>query len=162
MDLHLRPLKEEDALISYQWRNNPEIWKHTGTKPDRYITPDIEHEWIVRVLNNKKEKRLAICISDTNTYIGNVYLTDITSTDAEFHIFIGDTKYWNLGLGISATLLTIDYGFNKLKLNLIYLYVNKNHLKAISVYKKAGFIISKESNKDNMVKMLINTNKLYI
>ena len=35
----IRPLEVSDALTSYKWRNDPEIWKYTGSRPDMEITP---------------------------------------------------------------------------------------------------------------------------
>jgi len=66
MDIFLRPLKVEDALTSYKWRNNPALWELTGSKPNRLITTEIETEWINKVLRRKDEIRFAICIDKTN------------------------------------------------------------------------------------------------
>ena len=60
MKITIRPLCIEDALTSYKWRNNPNIWKYTGNKPDKVITPEIETEWIKKVLKNENERRFAI------------------------------------------------------------------------------------------------------
>jgi hypothetical protein len=44
-DMYIRPLQESDALISFTWRNNLEIWKYTASKPNKYITSEIELKW---------------------------------------------------------------------------------------------------------------------
>jgi len=41
MKVIIRPLQETDAFISNKWRNNPDIWKYTGNKPDKEITLEI-------------------------------------------------------------------------------------------------------------------------
>ena len=74
-------------------------------------------------------------------YVGNVQLTDITKEKAQFHIFIGVSKYHGLGIGTKATKLLLDYGFNILSLNEIYLAVSKLNVPAIKSYKKSGFEI---------------------
>lgn len=151
-DIYIRPLEEKDAYISVLWRNNPEIWKYTLSKPDREITIDIELCWIKTVLKRTNEKRFAICISSNNQYIGNVQLTNITDTDAKFHIFIGESEFWNQGIGTKATALMIEYGIHMLGLSSIYLRVNKNNQPAVKSYLKNGFeIIQIEEDK---VKML--------
>jgi len=141
MKVTIRFLEETDALLSYKWRNNPEIWQYTGNKPDKEINLEIEKEWIENVLQRQSEKRFAICIGDKLEYVGNVQLTDITKEKAQFHIFIGERKYHGLGIGTKATKLLLDYGFNILSLNEIYLAVSKLNVPAIKSYKKSGFEI---------------------
>lgn len=153
MKIYLRDLVEKDALTSYKWRNNPNIWKFTGRKPDKVITPEIELEWIKEVLQRPHEKRYAICINGTDEYIGNVQLTNIDKGEAEFHIFIGEEKYWGKGIGTQATLELIKIAFNQLKLKKIYLFVNKKNIPAIKAYLNCGFII--ESCTADQIKMEI-------
>ena len=153
MNIYLRPLKVEDALTSYKWRNDTTIWKLTGRKPDRLITPEIETEWIKQALSRNDEVRFAICITDTDEYIGNVQLTNIKDNKAEFHIFIGEKKYWGFGIGTKATSEMIKIGFQKLSLNEIYLFVNKKNVAAIKSYLNCGFLI--DNCIDDQIKMSI-------
>lgn len=139
MDIYIRPLVREDALISYSWRNNPEIWELTGSKPDIVVTPEIELKWIDNVIKRNDQKRFAICIAETNEYIGNVQLTNIKNKKAEFHIFIGETSFWGKGIGKLATKLMTEYGFTILCLSEIYLWVNELNAKAIRIYQRQGF-----------------------
>ena len=88
----IRPLTIQDALVSYRWRNDPEVWKFTGSRPDRYITQEIEIEWAKKVLQDKSSHRFAICVQEEQAvhYVGNIQLTDITAQEGQYHIFIGD------------------------------------------------------------------------
>jgi len=151
--IYIRPLRESDALVSYKWRNDPVVWALTGSRPDRHITHDIELEWIRRVLQDKTARRFAICIADTNEYIGNVQLTEISTDDANLHIFIGEKDYWGKGVSTQATGLILRYGFNELNLKNILLEVNKENLSAIKSYEKNGFKIISTSHK--VIKMQI-------
>jgi diamine N-acetyltransferase len=144
-EIYIRPLELGDAKISYRWRNQEFIWKFTGTRPDQEITLSMEQDWIKHVLTRRSERRFAICISSTDEYIGNVQLTDIKNGRAEFHIFIGETTYWGLGLGELATNLVLKFGIDELKLKEIYLFVNKDHIGAIKLYMKTGFIIQTDT-----------------
>lgn len=72
--------------MSYQWRNNPKIWRHTCSKPDRHITVEMESESLARILTREDEKRFAICLSDNGAYIGNIFYTDIRDGEAQLHI----------------------------------------------------------------------------
>ncbi|RLD71458.1 MAG: N-acetyltransferase [Bacteroidetes bacterium] len=139
VNIYLRPLKEEDALTSYKWRNDPEVWRLTGSRPDIVITPEIETSWIKKVLKDPTCRRFAICIAGSDEYIGNVQLTNITKQDAEFHIFIGEKKYWGRGIGYKATIELSRITRKHLSLKQIYLYVKPENTAAVKIYEKAGF-----------------------
>ena len=119
----IRTLEIADAEISWRWRNNPEIWKLTGSRPLAEITFEIESNWIEKVVNDETSKRFAILVDDV--YVGNIQLTNIIKSEvAEYHIFIGDTNYWNKGIARLASLQIIRYSKNVLKLNKLVLQVN--------------------------------------
>ncbi|MAA58409.1 MAG: GNAT family N-acetyltransferase [Cryomorphaceae bacterium] len=142
--IYIRPLQYDDAKVSYKWRNDHRIWKHTGSRPDQKITLSMELDWIKGILKKKSEKRFAICIASTHEYIGNVQLTDIKNGQAEFHIFIGEPAYWGKGLGEKATIMILKLAFDKLNLKRIHLFVSKDNIGAIKLYKKTGFDIKTE------------------
>ncbi len=156
-EIYLRPLKESDAKESYKWRNDPHVWRYTGSKPDKKITLKIEMDWIKDVLNRKNEIRRAICLSQGDIYVGNVQLTGISEGKAEFHLFIGDTKYWGKGIGYAATVQMVKFGFEKLDLDEIFLFVDKRNIAAIRIYKKAGFSV--DDNQQHQFKMRIFNEK---
>lgn len=135
----IRPLQLEDAKTSYQWRNDPEIWKYTGSRPNVTITEEIELDWLRAKLKIDTEKRFAIC-TEKDIYIGNIQLTNIINGKGEYHIFIGDKNYWGKGYAYKASIELIKYAKYQLGLKQIYLMVNKNNVKAITLYKKLGFI----------------------
>lgn len=151
MRVIIRPLKVEDALISYMWRNDSQIWRYTGSKPDMFITPEIETEWIKKVISNKNEYRCAIEVDDV--YIGNIYLTDINSESCDYHIFIGDKSYWGKGVAKKASLLIIEYSFKQLKLSKIFLSLKKTNESAHNLYKSLGF--STYDERDGVVYMVL-------
>lgn len=155
MKVTITPLREEHALTSYKWRNNPKIWLLTGGRPDRHITAEMELEWIKKAIANPEQKRYAI-LAD-GVYVGNVQLTDITSNSAQFHIFIGETSYWGMGIATAATSLMLDLAFKKFHLEQVYLWVNKKNTAAIKVYEKCGFEFS--NAKDYEIKMVATLNQ---
>jgi len=152
----IRPLCVEDALTSYQWRNDPEVWKYTGSKPDKEITLDIEHNWIKRVIVEEDSERFAIIADDI--YVGNIQLTNIDTISAEYHIFIGDKSWWGKGIAHLATFQLLFYAKEQLNLNHIYLSVREDNQAAVKSYLKTSFVI--ESSDDGWLKMTCNVNKL--
>ncbi|MEQ7799384.1 GNAT family protein [Pedobacter sp. ASV1-7] len=153
--IYLRPLVLADARISYKWRNEPEIWKFTGFKPDRHITREIETKWLSNKLKNHNEKRFAICLLDTGQYIGNVQLLDIDYEKAWFHIFIGEKKFWGMGVAKKATKIILYYAFSELGLKKILLEVNSLNIAAWKLYEKIGFGYSGKKEKNGFKEMII-------
>jgi RimJ/RimL family protein N-acetyltransferase len=154
--IYIRKLQHADHLTSYQWRNNPAVWEFTGTRPNIHITKQIEQEWIEKVLQDTTTRRYAICIKDTDEYVGNVHFTDIDGFSAQFHIFIGVTSFWGKGIGFQATKLLVEEGFAS-GLTEIYLFVSTQNHAAISIYKKCGFEITEESA--DKIKMTVRSAK---
>lgn len=137
MQVTIRPLQEQDAFTSVQWRNDPEVFKYTGNTYDHEITIESELSWIRRVISNPNEYRCAIIVDDK--YVGNIYLTDICEGHATYHIFIGDRGYWGKGVAYEASRQIIDYGFKELKLDKIVLEVRKQNERAVKLYLSLGF-----------------------
>lgn len=71
----IRPLRFEDAFISWKWRNDPKVWEHTGSKPNILVTEEIEKQWILEKLEERNSVRFAIEVDDI--YVGNIQLTNI-------------------------------------------------------------------------------------
>ena len=137
MNIKIRPLTEEDAKISYKWRNDPEVFSSTGAHYDHEITLEDEANWLKKVITNKDEYRCAILVD--NEYIGNIYLTDIANGSATYHIFIGNKLYWGKGIAKEASRQIIEYGFEVLHLDEINLKVKHDNTRAYHLYKKLGF-----------------------
>ncbi len=135
------------------------MWQTTdrqeGRKPTVEITEEIETEWIKNAISRTDEKRFAICTEESGEYIGNVQLTSITDENAEFHIFIGEDKYWGKGAATQATGLVIEYARNILKLSEVYLFVKKENPAAVALYISSGFVTASDNGIElKMVKTL--------
>lgn len=152
MIVRIRPLREEDAQVSYKWRNDTEVFKYTGANYDHEITLEDESNWIRRVSKNENEYRCAIIANEE--YVGNIYLTDIENGHATYHIFIGNKDFWGKGIAKEASRLIINYGFNVLNLETIELEVRKQNKRAFELYKSLGFQIREYNN--DWIKMTIN------
>ena len=156
MNVSIRPLKIEDAYTSVKWRNDQDVFRFTRNTYDHLITIESELEWIERVINKKDDYRCAIEVD--GIYVGNVYLTDIYSGEAEYHIFIGNKEYWGKGVAKEASKLIIQYAFDILKLSKVRLCVNKENVNAVKLYKYLGFNIIK--TEDSWITMeVVNSDK---
>lgn len=138
-NVYIRPLKIEDAQVSFKWRNDPAVWLYTGARPNKEITFQIEDEWIRNVINEKYSKRFAIIVDEV--YVGNIQLTEITKDTAEYHIFIGDKNYWGKGIAHLATYQLLHFAKEELSLKNINLTVHEDNKAAIKSYVNSLFII---------------------
>ena len=135
---YLSPMNPDDAPKYAEWLNDLEI------------TVNLDLLMQVNLVNEKEfiDKNLkdgnavfAIVDLETDMLIGNCGLMKIDRIhrNAEFGIFIGDKNFWKRGFGGEATRLILDYSFNILNLENIFLRVLSYNKKAIHVYEKAGF-----------------------
>ena len=71
----------------------------------------MKKKWIEDAIFDTKSVRLAVCLKEDDSYIGNVYLTDlnVTSRSAVSHVFIGNKEQWGKGLATEAYQLLLEY-----------------------------------------------------
>jgi len=137
----LRPLSLKDAPDFCRWFADPELtkflfpWQHQAQPTLRE-----ERDWINESFKKKNNLNFAID-SSAGVHIGRISLKNIESSNeiAELGVIIGDQKYWGQGFGTEAIKLIIDYGFSKLKLNMIYLRYIAFNIQAEKSYRKVGF-----------------------
>jgi diamine N-acetyltransferase len=153
-NVFLRPLEEEDAVVSFQWRKDAKVWEHTFSSPPKELTLEDELNWIRAAIERKDQKRWAICLKPSGRYVGNIQLTSINSDNAEFHIFIGATDQWGKGIGRKAMELLFEMVSKDMTLSSIYLYVRKSNERAIKLYERMGMV--KASEKKDECKYSIN------
>jgi len=134
----LSPISMEDVERYTEWVNDPEIapfmlFSNTviGLETERDILKRLSTTDII----------FAIVEKDTNKAIGNCGLHNLNEIHrrASFGIFIGEKTFWNQGIGLEATQLILDFGFNILNLNSIDLDVMEYNRRGIRCYEKAGF-----------------------
>jgi len=138
MEVKIRPLEPADALTSVIWRNDPEVFKYTGSVYTHTITLENEIEWINRVIGNADDYRCAI-IAD-GKYVGNIYLTGIhdvyvllSGAGVQFHNihFIAD------GAGVQSTVADGRCSMHIIGRNLV---IDSAGESTLEVYNAAGVL----------------------
>ncbi|MCX2449917.1 GNAT family protein [Pedobacter sp. PLR] len=160
--VYIRPLVLEDARTSCNWRNDPDIWAFTEVKPDRFISPEMEEEWLKSKLANTNEKRFAICVEENDQYIGNIQLLDIDAETASYHVFIGEKTFWGKGISQKATNLLLSYAFSDLGLKMVSLEVHPLNIPAWTVYKKIGFLPVGNNTETGFIKMRLKKTEFFL
>ena len=142
--LRLRAIEKEDLPRFVAWLNDPEVARHLS-----FLTPMSlrqEEKWYERILQQDSADQPLVIERDSPqgwTPIGNISFTTIDWVNrcAELGIFIGEKASWNQGYGREAIEMLLQYGFNTLNLNRIFLRVDETNPGAIRCYEHAGFIL---------------------
>lgn len=138
----LRPVSQDDIARSLIWRNDPLIKKDLQTYR-LPITKPMEDDWIENAMNGDQDRVVfAIDENSSHQHVGFIELNSIDyfNRSGQFAIVIGDVSAQGKGIGMSATRQLLDYGFNQLNLNKVYLQVAEYNRTALGLYEKMGFI----------------------
>jgi RimJ/RimL family protein N-acetyltransferase len=137
----LRPLEREDLNARYlSWLNDPEVTRYMETGAFPTTARDLE-KFYDEVTGSRNQIILAVADKKSGQHVGNVKLGPIhwIHRCATFGIMIGDKRFWGRGVGLEATRLMVEFGFDRLNLRRIDLGVLAEHDAAVRCYEKAGF-----------------------
>ncbi len=135
---YLSPINPEDYEKYAKWVNDMEVAIGLIFSASLITLP--KEKEILEKLSNS-EFNFAIVDLEKDELLGNISFVgmDYINKIAELGIFIGNKDYWGRGYGVEAIQLLLDFGFNILNLNNIYLKVYAYNQSAINCYKKVGF-----------------------
>lgn len=138
----LAPIRLEDADLYCRWLAEAELALNITMFEKQF--PLQKEEKLLAKLIESNAQMFSIVLNETEQLIGSCSLFDLDHLDrkAELGIMIGEKSCWNKGYGFEAIKLLLDYGFNILNLNNIYLKVFEYNKRAIACYRKVGFMIS--------------------
>ena len=127
-----------DLINDYLLMVNDQDIQKKISKKIRTYTYDEELAWVKEKL---EEKAIIFSMIErtTGNFIGNIEFMKVNNGSAEMGICI-TPSYQNMHYGTEAIKTMIDYAFNKIKLDEIYLIVFSNNHRAIHCYKKIGFV----------------------
>ncbi len=133
----LRPIRMSDARRFVKWLGDKRVNRFIAT---RNVSMKEELKWIRSLRQKKDNLHFAIDTKD-GIHIGSLDFREIEKRNRHsfFGILIGDKRFWGKGYGTEAMQLLLDYGFKKLKLRRITLWVYAFNARAIALYKKLGF-----------------------
>ena len=139
----LRPIRASDINRKYlSWLNDAEVTRYLETGQFPVTKKDLE-AFYIGIKKSKTDVMFAMIEKKTGSHIGNIKLGGINWIHryADLGIMIGDKKYWGKGCGAAACMLLLEYAFNRLNLNKVFLGIYATHKHAIKTYQKAGFRI---------------------
>lgn len=137
-EVTIRPITYDDTEDIIRWRNSDSV--RSRFIDQRLFTKESHEYWLKNFVETGKVAQFIILLDGKG--VGSVYLRDIDRDErsAEYGIFIGEESARGKGVGTKSASLILEYAFNDLKLEKIFLRVYKDNAGAVKSYEKAGFV----------------------
>ncbi len=140
--LYLRPWRDEDAEILYQYARDPAVGPIAGWPPHTSVENSLE---IIRNVLSKPET-YAVCLKEDDRPVGCVGLTvgkasnlDLPETEGEIGYWIG-VPFWGQGLIPEAVRALIPHAFEDLGLEKLWCGYFDGNFKSKRAQEKCGFV----------------------
>lgn len=133
MQIILGEFDEKFLGLSWDWLNDKEIKRLTDTAD---FTKEQQKEWY-RCLRYKSDYLIWGIYADS-VPIGACGLKNITATDCEYWGYIGNKQFWGKGIG-GRVMELVEGRARLLNKSSLWLRVIKENLRAVSLYRRAGY-----------------------
>jgi RimJ/RimL family protein N-acetyltransferase len=140
----LRAMEKRDIEAFFRGRNDLNIGYQGGFHYPESM-PRLE-QWFDSLIGEQHGKDgffFTICRPGGDEVVGFAWLWHINYRDrkGEFAIFLTETDLMGRGLGTDALNAVLDFGFNNLPLERVYLHVRAGNRAAVRSYEKAGMSV---------------------
>lgn len=138
--VYLRAFEIDDHVLLHKWRQDKEI-SHNFSGIPLFPSSENEKQWVEGKIFDKLNVSCAICLKETNEFIGAVFLNDIDYHNRSGHIptFIGEKSHWGKGYATDARILMLYYAFFERGLERIWARVLENNSAALKMLEKTGY-----------------------
>ncbi len=137
MKVTIRKFEKADIPNKVNWINDPENNTYLHYELPLEITKT--EVWFEK--NKDRVDRYDAVIEVDGNSVGLLGLLSIDNKNrkAEYYIMLGNRDYLRKGVAAQASRLLLEYAFQQLGLNRIYLYTEKKNVTAIKSYERIGF-----------------------
>ena len=137
MKVTIRRFLSKDISKKVEWINNPD--NNTYLHYDLPLEEEKTRAWFEK--NFDHTDRFDAVIEVDGVAVGLIGLLSIDKRNlkAEFYICIGETGCKGKGVAKQSSKLLLDYAFNELKLNKVYLYTEVDNISAQRLFERVGF-----------------------
>jgi RimJ/RimL family protein N-acetyltransferase len=143
--LLLRPLVLEDTDAMFAMDNNPNVHKYLWQSPTQTKVETIKIiEMVQKQYVENNIGRFATILKETNQFIGWTgikYVNDhIENGNSNFfdYGYRLDEKYWNKGYATEASIFWLDFGFKKMKIEILNAYTHSENGASNQILQKVG------------------------
>ena len=137
--LILRDWNVDDVDDLYEYAKNPNVGPHGGWKPHESKTESFE---IMNTLFLNKYECWAIVYKENGKVIGSIgYEEDVRRPEINCKElgYAMSEDYWGKGIMTEAAKAVLNYGFNKMNLDMVSIYRNPQNHRSGRVIDKCGF-----------------------
>ena len=147
-EVTIRPITYDDTEDIIRWRNSDFV--RSRFIDQTLFTKESHEKWLKNFVETGKVAQFIILFNEKS--VGSVYLRDIDydKKSAEYGIFIGEESARGNGVGTKSAALILQYAFEELKLEKIFLRVYKDNTGAVKSYIKVGFKDNGRSERVNV------------
>ena len=137
MEITIRRFERSDIPKKVEWINNPE--NNQFLHYDIPISIEGTQRWFDSHLG--ESTRYDAVIEADGVSVGTIGLLciDRKNLKAEYYIAMGETSYKGKGVAKAASRLILQYGFEALGLNRIYLFTESENIAAQKLFESVGF-----------------------
>jgi RimJ/RimL family protein N-acetyltransferase len=142
----VRKVHKEDATSLAKYLNNKKIYDGTFDIPHPYTLEDAEN-WVKRSLDSGYDKPagfLNFIIEINGEAAGGIGIKETAEKEAELGYWLAE-KYWGNGIMTAAITDFIDYAFNTVGLDMLWVDVFDGNDASYKVAKKCGFKFAREN-----------------
>lgn len=136
MEIHIRPLRPEDAPLMLEWIQDPTI--ACFFRFDAASMTEEKCRAFIDAANRDPNSRHYAIADEKDEYLGTISLKDIAEGRAEYAISTRKCVH-GTGAALQATQEILRIAFEGLGLVTVYLNVLAENLRANAFYRKAGF-----------------------
>lgn len=145
-EVSLRLLKEKDAAGMLEWMHDPSISKFFQFDAAGMSLEKVQKFIEDSLADAKANKNFHFAIVDMqDEYLGTISLKNIdcSAKAAEYAVCLRKMAQ-GTGVALIATKLLLEYAFEDMALNRVFLNVLSENTKAIHLYEKCGFVYEGE------------------
>ncbi|MFR1708295.1 MAG: GNAT family N-acetyltransferase [Clostridium sp.] len=170
--IKIRDIEQGDIISLFSCRIDKEINKY-DPRPIPSNSKELIQECRIycnnferNVINDNKEDRMYkyfIITDSEENFIGfvNFFSIDTVEKQGEMGVTIGDKRYWRKGLAYNSINIAIEYIFNNMDINRIYVEIEENNKPSLALFNKLGFKKCDEYIEDEEFKFIVMDIKSY-
>lgn len=143
-NINIRKFTIDDVENKVRWINDPSNNEFLHYNIPLNITDTIK--WYDKV--KKNVNRFDMIIECDGIPVGVIGIINIDKLKGEYYITLGEKDYKRKGISTIATKMILEYAFNELKLEKVWLCVDDLNTNAKKLYEKVGFKLEGFLRKD--------------
>jgi len=138
MDCTIRKFQIKDVSDKVKWINNPD--NNRFLHYDLPLKIDKTEEWFLRNQGNENRFDGIIEVEGESAGLIGLLNIDYEKKSAEYYITLGEKKFRGQGIANKSSKQLLEYGFNTLGLEKIYLYTEKANTAMQKLAKKISMV----------------------